>query len=93
VPEIMGQVMAERFAKSFQRPERARNVTPAPTRPDVRDEPTPDGPPRVLRPVEPPEMPHMDGSANGASVVERARVTAVLALALLAVGMRGLVGV
>lgn len=97
VPEIMGQVMAERFSKSFQRPERARDVTPTPTprQPAEPADPIPAG----IRPVRPPHMQHApdlsQGAAppNGASLAERVRTTAMLLLGLLAIGTRGLVGV
>lgn len=93
VPEIMGQVMAERFSKSFARPERAKDVTPAP-RPAAEPDPIPAG----IRPVHPPHMQHAsDGyghnNQSGAGLTERVRASAMLVLAVLAAGTRAMVGV
>jgi hypothetical protein len=85
----MGKVAADQYGEAAQPPERARDVTPAPR--DARDEPLPPGDrPRI---VHPPQTGRPAPSAPAAGLAERAAATALVLLGLLAVGVRGVVGV
>ena len=86
VPEIMGRVMAEKFGKSFVRPERADDITPRDGQTDHQNE-------RLPRFVQPPDRPHQSDD----NVVEprfgpRVRETVQLVLIAVIVGVHAIVG-